>query len=288
MTGVPNGGASFFTPPAMGGFRDLPRMAHWNSLTCPGCGDRQGHDHRPGEVGGEGIGGNSQKEALIKAHSEYLSTLETLTSTLSDRGFSGKKMTRGGQGSKPSTRPPGAQIDESGSTPREDTCIIGQSVHVAEIPGFRTSKSRPSHQSNKCLKTGPKTRRPAGLAAGTDRPRWLGRFCGWAAGGAWPEQNRRWMEREWGRRARRELPSTPQTNKRKPGQAPAGPASAGPAGRTQARAKPGSEWECHVEIEWIDTQLRTRNLGGLSAGRGGAAAEQQDSRGGVKRKRGVG
>ena len=77
------------------------------------------------------------------------------------------------------------------------------------------------------------------------------------------------MERERGRRVRRKLPSTPNTNKRKPGQAPAGPASAGPAGRTRARAKAGSEWECHVEIEWIGAQLLTPHFGGLSAGRGG-------------------
>ena len=77
------------------------------------------------------------------------------------------------------------------------------------------------------------------------------------------------MERERGRRVRRKLPSTPKTNKRKPGQAPAGPASAGPAGRTRARAKAGSEWECHVEIEWIGAQLLTPHFGGLSAGRGG-------------------
>ena len=30
-----------------------------------------------------------------------------------------------------------------------------------------------------------------------------------------------------------------------------------PAGRTRARAKAGSEWECHVEIEWIGAQLLT-------------------------------
>ena len=96
-------------------------------------------------------------------------------------------------------------------------------------------------------------------------------------------------ERERGRRVRQKLTSTPQTNKRKPGQAPAGPASAGPAGRTRARAEAGSEWECHVEIEWIDTQFLTPHLGGLGVGRGGAAAaEQQDSRGRVKRKCGVG
>ena len=36
-----------------------------------------------------------------------------------------------------------------------------------------------------------------------DRPRWLRglkRFNGQAEGGAWLEQNRRWMERERGRR----------------------------------------------------------------------------------------
>ena len=64
--------------------------------------------------------------------------------------------------------------------------------------------------------------------------------------------------------------------------------SAGPAGRTRARAKAGSEWECHVEIEWIDTQLLTPQLGGWARGGGGRATEQQDSRGGVKRKCGVG
>ena len=137
--------------------------------------------------------------------------------------------------------------------------------------------------------TGPKTMRPAGLAARADCPGWLrgmGGFYGRAEGGAWPEQNRRWMELERGRRVRRTLPSAPKTNKRKPGQAPAGPASAGPAGRTRERAKAGSEWECHVEIERNGAQLLTPHLGGLSAGRGGA--EQQDSRGGVKRKFGVG
>ena len=98
-----------------------------------------------------------------------------------------------------------------------------QSVHVAEIPGFQTGEPGPSHRSNKYLKTGPKTRRTAGLAAGVDRPRWLRgleRCYGRAEGGAWPEQNRRWMERERGRRVRWKLPSTPKTNKRKPGRAP--------------------------------------------------------------------
>ena len=42
----------------------------------------------------------------------------------------------------------------------------------------------------------------------------LERFCGWAEGGAWPEQNQRWMERERGRRP-------------------------GPTGRTGARSKAG-------------------------------------------------
>ena len=49
-------------------------------------------------------------------------------------------------------------------------------------------------------------------------------------------------------------------------------ASAGPAGRTRARAKAGSEWEFHVEIEWIGAQLLTPHFGGLSAGRGGGGA----------------
>ena len=126
-------------------------------------------------------------------------------------------------------------------------------------------------QSNKYLKTGQGTRRPAGLAAGGERPRWLRgleRYFGWAEGGAWPEQNRRWMERERTRRVRRKLPSTPHTKKRKPGQAPAGPASAGPAGRTRARARADNGWECHVEIEWVEAQWLTPHCGGLSAGRG--------------------
>ena len=135
-------------------------------------------------------------------------------------------------------------------------------MHVAEIPGHNFM-SRPSHQPIKYLKTGPKPRRPAGLAAGPDRPRWLRgleRFCGRAAGGAWPEQNRRWMERERGRRVRRKLPSTPQTNKRKPGQAPAGPASAGPAGRTRARAKAGGE-------SWLATGCLFKNSGAATQSR---------------------
>ena len=37
-----------------------------------------------------------------------------------------------------------------------------------------------------------------------------------------------------------------QTKKRKPGQAPAGPASADPAGRTRARARADNGWECRV------------------------------------------
>ena len=36
----------------------------------------------------------------------------------------------------------------------------------------------------------------------------------------------------------------------------------------RARARAGSEWECHVEIEWIGAQLLTPHFGGLSAGRG--------------------
>ena len=55
-----------------------------------------------------------------------------------------------------------------------------------------------------------------------------------------------------------------------------GPASAVPAGRMRAKAKAGSEWECHVEIEWIGAQLLTPHLGGLSAGRGaGVGAARQ-------------
>ena len=198
----------------------------------------------------------------------------------------------------------GAQTDGSGSTPREDASVIGQSAHLAEIPGPQAGEPGPSQsvsQSNKYLKTGPKTRRPAGLAAGArDRPRWLrglGRHFGRAEGGARPEQNRRWMERGRYRRVRRKLPSTPNTRKIKPGQAPAGPASACPAGRTRARGRAGSEWECHVEIEWIGAQGLTPHCGGLRAGRGGGRgpgryrwAEQQGmySRGGAKRKCGVG
>ena len=155
----------------------------------------------------------------------------------------------------------GNELADKGTKPRQNIGggqnvaeITSQSAHVAEIPGFQTGEPTPSHRSNKYLKTGPKTRRPAGLAAGADRPRWLRwleRFYGWAEGGAWPERNRRWMERERGRRSRQKLPSTPKTNKRKPGQAPrrAGPASASPAGRTRARAKADSGWECHAEIE---------------------------------------
>ena len=185
--------------------------------------------------------------------------------------------------------------------PRESDPVTSQNMnsveiptHSAEIPGCQTSEPGPSRsvsQSNKYLKTGPGTRRPAGLAAGGERPRWLRgleRYFGRAEGGAWPEQNRRWMERERTRRVRRKLPSTPHTKKRKPGQAPAGPASAGPAGRTRARARADNGWECHVEIEWVDAQWLTPHCGGLSAGRGGGGAEQQDSRGGVKRKCGIG
>ena len=150
-------------------------------------------------------------------------------------------------------------------------------THSEEILGCQTSElglSRSVSQSNKYLKTGQGTRRPAGLAAGGERPRWLRgleRHFGRAEGGAWPEQNRRWMERERNRRVRRKLPSTPHTKKRKPGQAPAGPASAGPAGRTRARARADNGWECHVEIEWVDAQWLTPHCGGLSAGRGAGA-----------------
>ena len=138
---------------------------------------------------------------------------------------------------------------------------MGQSMHVTEIPGFRTSKSRPSHQSNKYLKTGPKTRHPTGLAAGATRPVWLRgleRYFRRGPGGALPDRNRAWIARERDRNVRRKLAEggpngqdTQKTKKRKPGQAPAGPASAGPAGRTRARTGAGSEWECHVEIEWL-------------------------------------
>ena len=41
---------------------------------------------------------------------------------------------------------------------------------------------------------------------------------------------------------------------------------AGPAGWTRARARAGSEWECHAEIEWIDAQLLNPHLGGLRVG----------------------
>ena len=125
-------------------------------------------------------------------------------------------------------RPSGAQF-ESRSIPQKVAETTSQSVNV-EVPGSQTSEPGPSQsvsQSNKYLKTGPKTRCPAGLAAGGDRPRWLRgleRYFGRAEGGAWPEQNRMWMERERDRRVRRKLPSTPHTKKRKPGQAPAGPA----------------------------------------------------------------
>ena len=156
---------------------------------------------------------------------------------------------------------------------------MGQSMHVTEIPGFRTSKSRPSHQSNKYLKTGPKTRHPTGLAAGATRPVWLRgleRYFRRGPGGALPDRNRAWIARERDRNVRRKLAEggpngqdTQKTKKRKPGQAPAGPASAGPAGRTRARTGAGSEWECHVEIEWLRHWLPTPHLGGLGAGRGG-------------------
>ena len=147
--------------------------------------------------------------------------------------------------------------------PRESDPVTSQSMHSVEIPTHSDSEPGPSRsvsQSNKFLKTGPGTRRPAGLAAGGERPRWLRgleRYFGRAEGGAWPEQNRRWMERERTRRVRRKLPSTPHTKKRKPGQAPAGPASAGPAGRTRARARADNGWECHVEIEWVEAQWLT-------------------------------
>ena len=38
-------------------------------------------------------------------------------------------------------------------------------------------------------------------------------------------------------------------------------------GRTRARTGAGSEWECHVEIEWIQHWLPTPHFGGLGAGR---------------------
>jgi hypothetical protein len=215
----------------------------------------------------------------------------------------GSLSTEGDQGSGSSTRPLGAQTNGSESTPRDDTFAIGQSVNIADIihvvvPGFRTSKSRPSHQSNKYLKTGPKTRHPTGLAAGATRPVWLlglERYFRRGPGGALPDRNRAWIARERDRNVRRKLAEggpngqdTQNTKKRKPGQAPAGPASAGPAGRTRARTGAGSEWECHVEIEWLRHWSPTPHLGGLGTGRGGGGAEHQDSRGGVKRKCGIG
>ena len=102
----------------------------------------------------------SKEEAFIKANGRSVLRTENSKAfrvSLSTRAYSSKKMTRGGQGSESPTRPPGAQTDASGSTPRDDTCITGQSVHVAEtdsqsvhvaeIPGFQTSEPGPSHQS---------------------------------------------------------------------------------------------------------------------------------------------
>ena len=193
--------------------------------------------------------------------------------------IAGQKMARGGQGSKPSIRPLGAQTDESGSTPRDDTFVIGQSVHVAEIPGFQTGEPEPSHRSN-YLKTGPKTRRPAGLAAGADRPRWLrglGRFFGRAEGGAWPEQNRRWMERERGRRVRRKLQYTKNGKKKTR-------ASAGPAGRTRAsQGRQRAGVPCGDRVD--RRPVYHPPFRGVDRGEG---AGQQESRGGGKRKCGVG
>ena len=106
--------------------------------------------------------------------------------------------------------------------------------------------------------------------------RGLERYFRRGPGGALPDRNRAWIARERDRNVRRKLAEggpngqdTQKTKKRKPGQAPAGPASAGPAGRTRARTGAGSEWECHVEIEWLRHWLPTPHLGGLGAGRGG-------------------
>ena len=181
---------------------------------------------------------------------------------------------------RPALDPPGAPDPVTGQKANS----VEIPTHSEEIPGCQTGEPGPSRsvsQSNKYLKTGQGTRRPAGLAAGGERPRWLRgleRYFGRAEGGAWPEQNRRWMERERNRRVRRKLPSTPHTKKRKPGQAPAGPASAGPAGRTRARARADNGWECHVQIEWVEAQWLTPHCGGLSAGRGGGRAARQPRR----------
>ena len=88
------------------------------------------------------------------------------------------------------------------------------------------------------------------------------------------EQNRAWMAQDRGRRVRQKLPNRPKSNKRKPGQAP--------AGRTRARTGAGSERECHVEIEWIAVQLPTPHLGGWALE--GVGAAHHGSRCGVKRK----
>ena len=40
-------------------------------------------------------------------------------------------------------------------------------------------------------------------------------------------------------------------------------AGAGPAGRTQARAKAGGEWECRAGIGWIGAQLLIPGAGGM-------------------------
>ena len=145
----------------------------------------------------EGEQGSWQAKALqIKAGTGYSpAATERLWDT---------KSLKGGQGSESSTRPPGAQNE---STPRDDTFVIGQSVHVV-VPGFRTGKSRPSHQSTKYLKTGTKTRHPTGLAAGAARPEWLRgleRYFRRGPGGAFPDQNRAWIARERDRNVRQKL-----------------------------------------------------------------------------------
>ena len=137
-----------------------------------GGGDWQGHDHRgwPGEVGGAGIGGLPQEETLIMARPPV--EMQSKVLSIDGKGHKvspqapgydpaaciheGQSLAaanwdlRGGQGSEPPIRSPGAQTprDEPGSIPRgipqKVAEITSQSVHVAEIPGFQTCEPEPS------------------------------------------------------------------------------------------------------------------------------------------------
>ena len=253
----------------------------------PGGGDRQGPAPGQGEIRVPRAARFKQGAVIARVERPSKSGCNIRDKNKAPPGAAGQDTVPGMNeslgmhgGRKITLDPLGALSEAEGPSPlRSET--DSQNVHLDYIPGSQTSEPGPSQsvsQSNKYLKTGSRTRRPAGLAAGGERPRWLRgleRYFGRAEGGAWPEQNRRWMERERNRRVRRKLPSTPHTKKRvrKPGQAPAGPASTGPAGRTLARARADNGWECRVEIEWVDTQWLTPHCGGLSAGRGGRSSK---------------